>query len=178
MAGDKTNIILIGMAGSGKSAVGRRLAEMLHLAFVDTDDLIVKAQGSPLQVILDRLGPAGFRRIEEKILLALDVRGHVIATGGSTVYSAAGMAHLRNIGLVVLLQVELAILAARVGSAATRGLVRRPEQTFAQLYAERFPLYRKYADLVYDCADQDIESVCRGLIPLLPAITTTRPETS
>lgn len=167
----RSNIVLIGMAGSGKSVVGRRLAELLHRPFVDTDELIIQAQGRPLQEIVDRLGPEGFRRIEEEILLQVNLRRHVIATGGSSIYSRAGMAHLAGIGRIVLLQVELAVLAARVGSAAGRGLVIRPEQSFADLYAERLPLYLEYAEYVYACGDQDVESVCRGLLALLGKIS-------
>lgn len=156
------------MAGCGKSAVGRRLAGMLHLSFVDTDDLIVRIQGRTLQEIINSEGPLGFRRIEEEVLLGINLRGHVIATGGSTIYSTAGMAHLRNIGHIVLLQADLAVLQARVDNASTRGLVRQPEQTFADLYQERLPLYLKNAEYIYDCGGQDIESVCRGLVSLLP----------
>ena len=175
MAGEKTNIILIGMAGCGKSAVGRRLAAMLHRPFIDTDDLIVQNQGHPLQDIIDRLGPQGFRQIEEKVLLAVKLRDHVIATGGSSIYSRAGMAHLREIGQIVLLQVELAALQERVGDAASRGLVKRPEQSFAELYAERQPLYLEHAEYVYACGTQDVESVCMGLRALLPMVSSGNP---
>jgi len=176
MASGKSNIILIGMAGCGKSTVGRRLAQMLECPFVDTDDLIVQAQGRPLQKIIDNLGSLAFRRIEEEVLLAINLRNHVIATGGSTIYSAAGMEHLKNIGQIVLLHADLASLQARVDNAATRGLVKMPEQTFADLFQERIPLYRKYADYVYDCGGQDIETVCRGICALLKVVSPDNPD--
>lgn len=163
------------MAGSGKSAVGRRLAGMLHLSFVDTDELIVRAQGRPLQEIIERQGMAGFRRIEEEILLGINLHDHVIATGGSTIYSSAGMAHLREIGHVVLLEVDLALLQARVDNVATRGLVKRPEQSFAELYLERIPFYREHAEYIYDCGGQDIETVCQGLASLLRSVSSGSP---
>lgn len=175
MTSGKSNIILIGMAGSGKSAVGRRLAEMLRLSFVDSDDLIVRAQGRPLQEIIDSLGMTGFQRIEEDILLGINLQDHVIATGGSTIYSTAGMAHLRDIGHVVLLQVDLALLQARVDNGATRGLVKRPEQSFAELYLERLPFYRKYAEYIYECGEQNIDTVCRGLVSLLRPVSSGSP---
>lgn len=166
----KTNIVLIGMAGSGKSAVGRRLAALLQRPFVDTDDLIVQAEGLPLQDIIDREGPDGFRRIEEGVLLDVHLEQHVIATGGSSVYSRPGMAHLARTGHIVFLQVELAVLEQRVGRGTGRGLVRRPEQSFADLYAERKPLYEAWAEYRYPCRDQDIDTVCLGLIDLLPVV--------
>jgi shikimate kinase len=159
-----SNIVLIGMAGCGKSAVGLRLAGLLGRSFVDTDDLIVRDQGRPLQEIIDRLGPQGFCRIEEEILLSINLRDHVLATGGSSIYSRKGMEHLRGTGRTVLLHVELAVLLTRVDDAATRGLVKRPRQSFADLYAERLPLYLDRADYIYRCGEQDIMTVCRGLV--------------
>ena len=94
------------MAGSGKSSVGKLLAGMLEMGFVDTDDLIIEDQNRPLQYIIDNEGPLGFRQIEERILLGVDLHDHVIATGGSSIYSAAGMDHLQRIGEIVLLDAK------------------------------------------------------------------------
>lgn len=167
MKDEKSNIILIGMAGSGKSTIGRLLAGHLGLGFLDTDALIEQAENRPLQEIIDSEGPVGFRAIEEKVLLAVDCHDHVIATGGSSIYSRPGMEHLRRIGQVILLKVEPSLLAARVGNASHRGLVKRPDQSFAELFAERRPLYDRYADYTVDCGSDGEEAVSRRIINLL-----------
>ena len=147
----RSNIILIGMPGSGKSTVGVILAKRSGRAFVDTDLLIQSSTGRPLQDIVDKDGYLELRRIEEKILLNITLWNHVVATGGSAVYSAAAMDHLKAGGVVVFLDVDTATLAARVGDFGTRGLAKRPDQTFEQLFQERLPLYRTYAEITIRC---------------------------
>jgi shikimate kinase len=148
----RSNVVLIGMPGSGKSTVGVILAKQTSRAFVDTDVVIQTQQGRSLQEIVDRHGPMALRRIEEEVLLGLSLRNHVIATGGSAVYSDRAMAHLRSEGIVVFLDVDLPTLEARVRDFRTRGLAKEPGQTFGDLYLERLPLYRKYAEVTVQCA--------------------------
>lgn len=162
--GLKSNIVLVGMPGSGKSTVGVILAKLLSYDFIDTDVLIQSSQRRALQDIVDRDGHLALRKIEEGALLSLDLHNHVIATGGSAVYSAAAMAHLAAIGIVVFLDVELATLQARVNNLATRGLVRRPGQSLADLFAEREALYRQAADITINCTGMTQEAVCSAII--------------
>ena len=152
------------MAGCGKSSIGKHLAQKLSMPFLDTDDCLVANQGRPLQDIVDTEGPMGFRRIEEGVLNSLQVEGHVIATGGSSIYSYQGMENLRQNGIIVLLQAEVDILKKRIGNDAERGLVKAPEQSFEELYAERLPLYEKYADVTVECTQLDLEEVCRQIL--------------
>lgn len=159
----KTNIALIGMAGAGKSSVGRELAGLLGLAFVDVDILIEKDQGLSLQEVLQNLGLEGFRALEEKVLLSLECDNHVIATGGSAVYSEAGMNHLKKSAYLVLLDVALPVLEERVGDFTGRGLVKEGSQSFAQLFAERHPLYMNHADLIVPCTDRSVPDICRSI---------------
>jgi len=160
----KSNIVLIGMAGCGKSTIGRLLAEKFGTGFVDTDRLVETAAHLPLQDIFNDAGPVKFKEIEEKILLAVQVQSHVIATGGSSIYSYKGMMHLKKEGSVFLLDVALPVLEARVKNFASRGLVKRPGQSFAELYAERRPLYRKYADFSMDSSYMNPEEICHEII--------------
>ncbi|NIA05144.1 MAG: AAA family ATPase [Proteobacteria bacterium] len=162
-----SNIILIGMAGSGKSTIGSLLARKLSYRFVDTDTLIEQAQNRTLQEIIDILGPMGFRRLEEQVLLRVNLKDHVIATGGSSIYSHAGMMHLKKNGLVILLDVALPVLEARLHNLNTRGLVKSPDQSFADLFAERRPLYKKYADRTVACFDMGKEEICERIIEML-----------
>lgn len=145
------NFILIGMPGSGKTTLGQRLAAEQSLPFLDTDALIERREGRGLQAIVDSEGPDGLRQAEEAALLALDCRRTVIATGGSVVYSPAGMAALGQDGLRIFLDVPPETLRTRIGSGTGRGLLVRPGQDFDALLQERLPLYRRYADIIVDC---------------------------
>jgi shikimate kinase len=156
----RSNIVLIGMPGSGKSTVGIILAKQLACDFVDTDVLIQTAQGRSLQAIVDGEGYLALRRIEEETLLALHLDRHVIATGGSAVYSHAAMTHLKSSGSIVFLDVQLTTLKARVNDYETRGLAKRPDQCLADLFAERFALYTRYADVTISCDRVGHEEVC------------------
>ena len=82
-----SNLILIGMPGSGKSTLGREVAMALQRPFVDSDDLIERSQGMKLQQIIDHHGVKRFHQIEERVLLDVALRDHIIATGGSAPYS-------------------------------------------------------------------------------------------
>jgi shikimate kinase len=161
MQNKKSNIVLVGMAGSGKSTVGADLARILGLGFVDVDMLIEADQQAPLQDLLNDLGVQGFRNLEEKVILSIQYKNHVIATGGSAIYSDLGIAHLKRTAVLIFLDVALSILQQRIGDFSLRGLVKTKEQSFAQLYDERLPLYQKYADLVISCDDRSVASVCQ-----------------
>jgi shikimate kinase len=152
MANDNNhNIVLIGMPGVGKSTVGVLLAKRLSRAFVDTDVLIQVAEGLRLQAIIDTLGLAAFCEIESRHICSLRCRASVIATGGSAVYSSAAMAHLKQGSVVVHLDLPLAALVRRLTDLDSRGVVRPAGVTLEALYAERQPLYQRYADLTIDC---------------------------
>ena len=160
-----SNLVLIGMPGSGKSTVGVILAKQTACGFVDTDLLIQEAERRPLQAIVDTDGYLALRDIEERILLGLRVRHHVVATGGSAVYSDRAMAHLKADGLVIFLDVDLALLEARIHDYSTRGLAKRPDQSLAELFAERVSLYTRYADIAIQCtAGMSQEAVCARIV--------------
>jgi shikimate kinase len=158
------NLILIGMPGAGKSTVGALLAQALKRPFVDTDALIESAQGVSLQTIVNNRGHLALRAIEETLLCALDYENHVIATGGSAVYSAAAMQHLRQLGAVIYLQLDLPTVAQRIANFSQRGLVRRSDQSLADLYRERVPLYERYADIAIACSNRSADQVCDAIV--------------
>lgn len=162
-----SNLVLIGMPGAGKSTVGVLLAKQTARAFVDTDLLLQTAAGRSLQAIVDSEGYLALRQLEESVLLGLTVSNHVIATGGSAVYSERAMAHLKSDSLVIHLDVDLQTLAARIDDFGTRGLAKRPDQTLADLLHERSALYQRYADLTIPCSGLNHEQVCDRIIAAL-----------
>ena len=137
---------LIGMPGSGKSTVGVLLAKALGYQFIDTDLVIQQREGALLQDILDRLGVEAFLNVEASAICSLDCSGVVIAPGGSAVCRPTAMARLKELGPVIYLHVPLAELERRVDNITTRGIAMAPGQTLADVYAQREPLYRQYAD--------------------------------
>ena len=145
------NVTLIGMPGSGKSTVGVLLAKFLGYGFLDVDLLIQQQQGALLQEILDRRGVAAFLDAEEQAVLGLRCDGHVIAPGGSAVCRERAALHLKELGPVVYLRVELEELQRRIQNLSTRGIAMEPGQTLADVMAQRAPLYDKYADIVVNC---------------------------
>ncbi len=164
MTKGKSNIILVGMPGSGKSTVGVILAKLTSLGFVDTDVLIQTSEGRSLQEIVDAEGYMVLRKIEEGILLHLNCRNHVVATGGSAVYSHKAMERLKGGGLVVFLDVDMTTLESRIDDFESRGLAKRPDQTLADLFEERRPLYLKHADIVLPYTNLTHEEVCARIV--------------
>ena len=146
----KDNIVLIGMPGAGKSTVGVVLAKRLGYRFVDSDLVIQEKYDRLLHELIEEHGVEGFWRIEEEVNASLIRHRSVIATGGSVIYGARAMEHLRSIGNVIYL---------RLGDLNARGVTLMPGQTLADLYAERVPLYEKYAHEVVDCHGIQIRQV-------------------
>lgn len=156
----RSNLVLIGMPGSGKSTVGVLLAKRLGLGFIDTDLLIQQETGRTLQAIVDDDGYQALRRVEEQVLCKLDVRHQVISTGGSAVYSESAMHHLKADGLVVFLDIPLAVVLERIGDYSLRGISRRPDQSLEDMFIERLALYRRFADITIDCVGRNQDEVC------------------
>jgi shikimate kinase len=164
MGHDRSNIVLIGMPGAGKSTVGVILAKQTSRDFIDTDLLIQISEGLLLQEIVDTQGYLALRKIEEAVLLELSLKNYVIATGGSAAYSHAAMTHLKSDGVVVFLNADLATLRTRVHNFSERGIAKRPDQSFSELFEERNVLYRKYADITINCKGLTQEEVCDRII--------------
>ena len=141
---DKQNIVLIGMPGSGKSTIGRQLADMTGRPFADCDAEIARAVGMPVPDYIERYGESAFRDVETRVLHELSRQsGTVIATGGGAVTRRVNMETLKRNGLIVLLDRPLDELPVTKDRPLSRG-----RAALERLWSEREPLYRQAADLV------------------------------
>ncbi len=155
---EKTNIVLIGMPGAGKSTLGQELAARLGLPFVDTDDLISEASGISLQDLIDRDGATAFMELEASLVSALNLDRSIIATGGSVVYSDEAMGRLKDKGTLIYLRIGLDELNKRAENFDSRGIVLRggSSMDLGELIRERTPLYERYADRIVDIDGLDV----------------------
>ena len=163
----KDNVILIGMSGAGKSTLGVLLAKAIGKAFTDTDIAIQQKEGRLLQEIIDADGIEYFMQVEEDVVSNLKFENSVIATGGSVVYSDKIMTSLKETAVSVYLYVPYNELAARVKNISTRGIVMRHGSTYEDVYNERLPLYKKYADITVDCSKMSIEQCVEQIVKQL-----------
>lgn len=151
------NIVLIGMPGVGKSTAGVVLAKVLGYRFIDADLLIQQEENRLLHEIIEQEGTEAFLEIENRVNANITAKKAVIATGGSVVYGREAMTHLSSIGTVVYLKLPFENLRKRLHNIQGRGVVLKEGQSLWDLYQEREPLYERYADLVVEEADLDVE---------------------
>lgn len=141
------NITLIGMAGSGKSAIGKELALQLDFSFYDLDQMIEARLEKKLQQVLDDYGDDAFIALEASEVQNLKkIDKSVLAPGGSIVYSGDAMRFLKNISKIIFLDTPFEEISQRIDPSG-RGIVGLKQKTLRQLYDERRPLYQKYADI-------------------------------
>jgi shikimate kinase len=161
-------ISLIGMPGAGKSTVGVILAKLTGLRFIDTDLDIQVREEATLHEIVQAHGYLRLREIEEEVLLDLPLDHALVSTGGSVVYSEAIMARLKAAGPLVYIEVDFPTLEKRVAATPHRGIASDSSQSFADVYAERTPLYERYADLRIDSRDMSADEVAARILEKLP----------
>lgn len=138
------SIVLVGLMGCGKSAIGRRLAAALKLPFVDADEEIEKAAGKSISEIFEDHGEAEFRDGERKVIARLLEGGpQVLATGGGAFMDPATRQSVRDRGISVWLKADLPVLMKRVSRRDNRPLLRKGNatETMARLIRERYPTY-------------------------------------
>ena len=150
----KSNITLIGMPAAGKSSIGVVLAKRLNMNFLDVDLLIQQKHNKLLKEIINEHGVDGFRKIEN----------HVIAPGGSVIYGEEAMEHLKKISTVIYLELSYYALRSRLGSLEERGVSLKEGQTLRDLYYERTPLYKKYADITINEMNKNMSRIIDEII--------------
>jgi shikimate kinase len=161
------NIILVGPMGSGKSAVGRLLAQRLDLSLVDSDAEIEARTGVDIAYIFEREGEAGFRSREAEVLDDITQRpGVLVATGGGAVLDAGTRARLRSRGCVVYLRTSVDQQLARTRRSAQRPLLMSPDPrgTLERLMGQRAALYEEVADVIVDTDGRKVGSVVDEIV--------------
>jgi shikimate kinase len=160
------SIVLIGFMGTGKSSVGRRLAEATGWPRYDIDAMIATALGMRISDIFSRLGQERFRAEEAAILEKLDAgEQSIVVTGGGAILRPENVARLRELGTVVCLTADLDTLLERLGRRPNRPLLQteNPAETVEKLLEEREPLYQKAADLTIDTTALSHDEVARSI---------------
>jgi len=165
------NIVLIGMRGSGKTTVGKILAQKLGREFIEMDELITRKMGLTIPEIVARYGWPKFRDIEEEITGEVAGRANIInASGGGVVTREKNIAKLKKSGVLVWLQADIDTLVNRIGEDTDRpplGEGRSRREDTELTLKKRKPLYQQAADLTINTENKTPEEVADLVINLL-----------
>ena len=163
-------ITFIGMAGAGKTTIGRLVARSLDWAFADSDHIIEAAYGTNLQQIADSMSKEAFIDMEADVVGSLRFTRTVISTGGSVIYRQSSMEHLATLGPVVYLDVPMQTILERIARNPDRGLAIAPGQTIEDLFREREALYRRYATIAVETAGIGPAESARRVLDVLATL--------
>jgi shikimate kinase len=151
----KSNIALIGMAGVGKSFIGKHLAEKIGYDYIEADKLIDNEAGR-IGTKKEQLTDDEFIRLEERVIIGLsDKRNAVIDTGGSAIYSKKAMESLKSNAIVIYLRDSAENTKKRFDARGKPHLVKIGEKSFGELFQERNGLYEKYSNITVNASDNN-----------------------
>jgi|SRR5882724_3431513 len=171
------SVVLIGMMGAGKSAVGRCLQRRTKLALLDVDDIIASKFGASIGEIFSKYGEQAFREAETQALRGLTTTEQtIIVTGGGIVLRKENVDFLKRLGVLVWLDGKEATLFERASQARTRPLLQgeNPREAFAQMVHARLPLYAKVAHIRVDTSVLTDDEVAVAILSKLRRIGTIR----
>ncbi len=152
--------------GAGKSAVGRQLARLLHLEFIDSDEEIETRTGVDIPFIFEKEGEEGFRKREVKVIDELSQKESIVlATGGGAIADADSRSRLGARGYVIYLYTSVKQQLERTQRGRNRPILNNgnPEKVLEELMATRDPLYREIADLIVDTDGRRVQTVAREI---------------
>lgn len=171
---EKSNIVLIGFMGTGKTAVGKRLAALLNMDFYDSDQEVEAVTGMTISRLFSRFGEIRFRSEENLAIARLaQHRNSVIATGGGAVLNQANMELLRENGVIICLSATPETIYRRVKKRNNRPLLQKGDlfQTIQRLMAEREEIY-KCADYYLDTTELDFPEIIERIMAFLAEYNT------
>ncbi len=160
------NIVLIGFRGTGKTTLGKALAEKLNRPFLDTDALICEQTGLSIPNIFSSIGEKGFRNIESEIIQKIQTKEDaIISCGGGAILDPENIKHLKKNGFLVLLTATAETIEQRIRGSLERPSLteKEPLEEIRHLLEIRNPLYRKVADLVIDTESKTPEELIQQL---------------
>lgn len=164
----KRNLFLVGPMGAGKTTIGKQLAQMLHLEFIDSDQEIESRTGAAIDWIFDIEGEDGFRKREKNVIAELTQRqGIVLATGGGAIVESENRTFLASRGIVVYLETSIEQQLERTRRDTRRPLLQgndNPEATLIGLHEERGKLYREVADIIVATNENSIKNVANKIV--------------
>ncbi|MDP3879105.1 MAG: shikimate kinase [Dehalococcoidales bacterium] len=166
----KEGVILIGMAGTGKSTIGSGLARALAFDFTDLDEYICSTEGQTIQCIINDKGEDALLLLEKQRMHELNMKHRVIAPGGSIVYLPDLMRYLKEHSFLVHLDDTFENIQGRLENASNRGIIGFKSKSLREIYDERHPLYYKYADINIDQAGKSKEKIIKEIIEQLPGL--------
>ena len=168
---DKKFVVLVGLMGSGKTSIGRRISDAIGLPFVDTDEEVVKAAGCPIPEVFTRFGEEEFRSGERRVIQRiLEGAPSVVATGGGSFMDAGTRIAIAKHGVTIWLHAGLDTLVERTQRKNTRPLLRSgdPREILARLMEERYPIYCK-ADIIVEVGAEHADQTAKRAMSKLDA---------
>ena len=164
----KRNVFLVGPMGAGKTTIGKQLAQLLHLKFIDSDQEIESRTGAAIDWIFDIEGEEGFRKREQEVIAELTQKqGIVLATGGGAIMLPENRTFLAGRGIVVYLETSIEQQVERTRRDKRRPLLQGsddPEKTLLDLNQQRDAMYREIADIVVATNENSIKSVANKIV--------------
>lgn len=163
---DKTNIVLIGFMGCGKTIVGKKLAKNCNLSFLDTDKMIMKSEKLSINKIFKKFGEDYFRKVEIDIcFLASSMKNTVISTGGGIVKDKKNIDNLKKNGFIIYLNSDIKRIYDNLKYDNKRPLLKNKDKFYEikELFSQRECLYKEYADLVFNIEDYSYSIIAKNI---------------
>ncbi len=170
------NIVLTGFMGTGKTAVGKKLAEETGMQYIDTDEMIEKDVGMTIPNIFKLRGEKYFREVETQAVKCVAMLDNfVIATGGGVVLKEENMKELEKNGIIVCLTASADTILQRTGKKANRPLLKgeNPADKIEQLLKEREPFYKRCHKMV-DTSGKEIKDIIGEIIPFFKEVSSSK----